>query len=158
MNKFFIFVVLAILLLSPAFLSKLLKAPEEENTIFSMPLSTVTIGQTIIAVAIADTHETRRKGLSDLLALQDGHGLFFAFPSSGTYGIWMKDMQFSIDIAWLDEKLQIIDVARDIAPETYPAAFYPKAPARYILELPAGFLKAHRIEIGNTAMVEVRQL
>ena len=36
-----------------------------------------------------------------------------------------------------------------VSPETYPEAFAPPAPARYVLELPAGFVEEYTLGIGD---------
>ena len=62
-----------------------------------------------IAVEVAATAETRSKGLSGRGSLEEGTGMLFIFDSPAQYGFWMKDMNFAIDIVWIDEKFHIVD-------------------------------------------------
>ena len=71
--------------------------------------------------------------------------MLFVLDTPSIQGVWMKDMEFSIDIIWIDENKKIITIARDVAPVTYPQVFYPTELAKYILEVPAGFAATHGV-------------
>lgn len=75
--------------------------------------------------------------------------MLFVFDKEDTWGIWMKDMQFAIDIIWADRTGTIITIARNVTPDTYPQAFYASEPrAIYVLEVPAGFTERQGIAEG----------
>ena len=38
--------------------------------------------------------------------------MLFIFSQPDFYPFWMKDMKFPIDIIWLDENLQIINIEK----------------------------------------------
>lgn len=103
-----------------------------------------------ITVEVVESPEDRTKGLSGRQNLADNRGMLFVFEeSSQEHCIWMKDMQFSIDIVWLNEKKEVVYLRDNVSPETYPEAFCPDSPAKYVLELPAG--KAEKLEIVRNA-------
>lgn len=93
------------------------------------------IGEHELQVEAADTDAERTLGLSGRNELSEDRGLLFVFPTSGNHGIWMKDMNFPIDIIWLDEDKKVVHIEREVRPETFPYVFYPKAPAKYVLEV-----------------------
>lgn len=132
-------------------ISLFLNTPTRKNTVFNNPLSSFSIGTGELRIAIADTSQTRRLGLSHLPSLKEKHGLLFVFPKPDLHGIWMKDMLFPIDIIWLDENLTVIDLFVDVSPETYPKTFHPRLPARYVLETNAGFSEKYDVEVGSRA-------
>ncbi|MBI2617975.1 DUF192 domain-containing protein [Candidatus Kaiserbacteria bacterium] len=138
----------AALLLSASFFAAV---SQSENTIFHTTLSTFSIGTTNIEIAIADTPQARRLGLSHLSSLREKQGLLFVFPKSDFHGIWMKDMLFPIDIIWLDENLHVVDLSLNVSPDTYPKTFHPKSPARYVLEVNAGFSEKYDVAVGSRA-------
>lgn len=109
----------------------------------------VHIGGTAVQVEVAGTPALRERGLSGHAPLGAGEGMLFVFEQDGMWGIWMKDMAFAIDIVWADASGTITTIYRSVSPDTYPNVFYPSAPARYVLELPAGFTAAHGIEEGE---------
>ncbi len=116
-------------------------------------ISSVTIGTSTITVEVADTPASRSLGLSGRASLADGSGLLFIFDTAGDWGFWMKDMQFSIDILFIDAEGTVSTVHSDVSPQTYqqnpPQVFHPRAPALYVLEVPAGYAKAHNINEGS---------
>lgn len=87
---------------------------------------------------MANTDVLRAQGLSGRAALAAGEGMLFVFERSDYWGIWMKDMRFSIDIVWLDEEGRVVGLEAEAAPGSYPDVFVPPLRARYVLELPAG--------------------
>lgn len=101
------------------------------------------IGGETINLEIADTSAKQAKGLSGRASLFPDQGMLFVFPEVGFHNFWMKDMNFPIDIIWLDANYKIVSIKGNVAPESYPETFAPSAPALYVLELPAGFAKAH---------------
>ena len=153
MNRFFIVGFFILSLIGFAGTS-IIPLKEGENTIFKTPLKTISLGSAVIEVAIADNQETRRKGLSYLSSLPSKTGLLFVFSESDTHGIWMKDMQFPIDIIWMDEELRVVDIHQNISPDTYPTSFHPKVPARFALEVEAGFSSEYDIRIGSVCTFE----
>ncbi len=110
---------------------------------------TIHIGGTQVSAEIADTDMARVEGLSGRTGLTDGTGLLMIFDTDGTPGIWMKDMKFAIDIVWIDKAGSVVTVAPSVGPETYPSVYYPDAPSRYVLEVPAGFSDIHNLKVGD---------
>lgn len=120
-----------------------------------IPGREIQVGGVTLVVEVVDTLATRQHGLSGRDSLPENHGMLFVFEREGVWGIWMKDMQFSLDIIWADSEGDIITITRDVSPETYPAVFYPaRAEARYVLELPAGYTKTHGIVEGMQIVLE----
>ncbi len=61
----------------------------------------------------------------------------------------MKDMRFSIDILWLSADGVVVHMAQNVSPSTYPQSFVPTKPARYVLEVLAGYAMEHGVAIGD---------
>lgn len=115
--------------------------------------NTLTIGNTTIQVEIADTDAERTLGLSGRESLAENTGLLFVFETEGYHGIWMKEMNFPIDIAWLDKNKKIIHIEHNVAPETYPKVFNPPSPDLFVLETNAGVFQKFNIGVGDTAQL-----
>lgn len=103
---------------------------------------------------IADEPDKRRKGLSKLDELPIGEGLLFVFERNGEYAFWMKDMNFPIDIIWIDDNKKIIDIAENAVPEPGKndndlTIYSPKSDSRYILEINAGLSSLNNLQIGD---------
>ena len=109
----------------------------------------VHVGEATFRVDIADTREKRGLGLSGRPQLADGEGMLFVFPSSGKYPFWMKDMNFPLDIIWIDEHHTIVYIAPFLTPESYPTAYAPEGNAQYVLEVSAGTAAAKGMVVGE---------
>ncbi|MBP6857738.1 MAG: DUF192 domain-containing protein [Candidatus Pacebacteria bacterium] len=107
--------------------------------------TTISISGVKIPVTIADTDEQREQGLSNTQYLEPNTGKLFVFNNPGDYGFWMKDMNYPIDIIWIDKNTKIIGISKDLRPETYPEIFYPPSEVVYVLEVNAGFSTANDI-------------
>lgn len=106
-----------------------------------------------LKVTVAATPEARKLGLSGTKSLRENHGLLFAFDTTEKHGIWMKDMEFSIDIFWLNEQLRIVHVEERVSPSSYPEVFTPDTPARYVLETQAGYREQFSLEEGDQLQI-----
>lgn len=120
------------------------KNPTKETQIFK-------INDQSLAVEIADSEPERVRGLSGREALPEDAGLLFVFEQEGFHGIWMKEMRFPIDIAWLDREKKIIHIETEVSVETYPKIFNAAAPSLYVLEAAAGVFEKMKIKIGERA-------
>jgi uncharacterized membrane protein (UPF0127 family) len=107
-----------------------------------------------ILVRVADTEKTRELGLSNFKSLPSDQGMLFVFPHPDTYGFWMKDMNFPIDIVWIDQNGIIIDRVINADPSSYPRTFIPKATALYVLEIPANSAGQYGLIIGTSVIIK----
>lgn len=110
---------------------------------------TVSVGDILFHVDIADTKEKRAQGLSGRALLPDGEGMLFVFDTPGKYPFWMKDMNFALDILWIDEHKTIVHIIPFLTPQSYPTAYASERNAQYVLELPAGTTATKGIEVGE---------
>lgn len=102
-----------------------------------------------IRVEIADSMMERTTGLSGREKLESVNGLLFVFPEADFHAIWMKDMRFPIDIIWISEDLRVVDIDRNVSPDTYPELFRPQEPAMYVLETNARYVDTFGIQVGD---------
>jgi len=119
------------------------------STVSQMP--TISLKGTTLRVTLATTTADRERGLGGRTGLASDEGMLFVFDTDGLYAFWMKDMKFSIDMVWLSSDGTVVYMAKNVSPDTYPAAFTPDTPARYVLELPAGWADAHGLKVGDKA-------
>jgi uncharacterized membrane protein (UPF0127 family) len=110
----------------------------------------VSIGDAISYAQVADTDSSREKGLSGSKPLAENESMLFVFDVPSRWGMWMKDMHYSLDIVWLDSSKKIVHTEQHIAPDTYPKAFLPQKDAQYVVELPAGYIQRHSVMVGQT--------
>lgn len=92
----------------------------------------------IIRAFQATSTVDQEKGLGDRDRLPIDEGMLFEFPEQGSYGFWMKDMRFPLDMVWIDAGKKVVAVDSNIATDTYPSVILPPSPVSYVLEMDAG--------------------
>lgn len=112
-------------------------------------LAEVVIAGKTLSVIVADTEATQAKGLSGRKSLKPNEGMLFIFPKPGFYEFWMKDMKIPIDIIWFDVERSVVDVWENAIPDSYPRVYTPRAEAKYVLEVEAGFFAEHLMKAGD---------
>src|SRR6266550_5987392 len=109
----------------------------------------MSVGDKVVYARLANNDSERTRGLSGSSQLADDQAMLFVFDQDGRWGVWMKDMRYSLDILWLDSGKKVVDIAQNVSPNTYPTVFSPKNNARYVVELPAGFTDQHQVSVGQ---------
>jgi uncharacterized membrane protein (UPF0127 family) len=99
---------------------------------------------------VAATAQAQEKGLGDIASMPKNSGMLFWFTDDQTRCFWMKDMRFSLDIIWLDASRRITHIEPALSPKTYPNAFCPAEPARYVIELNSGEAAGAGLRNGET--------
>jgi uncharacterized membrane protein (UPF0127 family) len=115
-------------------------------------IKSINIAGKEVKVDLALNYEEHKRGLSGRESLKEGEGRLFIFGSEGIYSFWMKDMNFLIDIIWIDKNLKVVYVKENALPESYPESFSPEEKAEYVLEVPAGFSKKNNFKIGDAVV------
>jgi len=101
----------------------------------NLPSTTFFYPNGSLKVFIANDNASREQGLSDVSVLPQGEGELFVFDNPGLYGFWMKNMNFPLDMIWIDSNKVITDITTDARPDSYPNIFMPTAPVKYVLEI-----------------------
>ena len=118
---------------------------------YCAPTPQACFGFACVNVDVVNTPKDMERGLSGRKELGNDQGMLFIFESAGDYSFWMKDMNFNLDIIWLNEKLQVVDIKEKFAPCTPQSCpiYTPQAAARYVLEVNADYCQKHGIKLGH---------
>lgn len=120
------------------------------------PPTSMWLGDGIFRTKLALNNNDRTKGLSRLNKLDSDQALLMAYPSEGKWGIWMKDMNFPIDVVWLDKNKKVIFLVKNALPEDSTTVSYkPDTLAKYVVELPAGTVDDKSITTKNSAVFQI---
>ena len=101
-----------------------------------------------LSLSIANTNESRSKGLMFQSSLKKNHGMIFIWPSSKKQCMWMKNTFFPISVAYIDAQGEIIDIY-DMVPLSNASVCSSK-PLPYALEVNKGWFNDNNINIGDT--------
>jgi len=102
-----------------------------------------------IKVDLALTDDARVKGLSGRVGLPLDQGMLFVFDRPDKYFFWMKDMNFPIDMIWINENMKIVHIEKKVEPSSYPSSFGPKENTKYVLEVVSGFSSENNLKEGG---------
>lgn len=111
------------------------------------------IGSTSVQASVADSLPERIKGLSNTPYLPEGVVKLFVFGAAGEHAIWMKDMNYALDIIWVAKEGEIVHIEEHVAPDTFPDSFASPVPAWYVIEANAGFVESNTIAIGDQVVL-----
>ncbi len=103
-------------------------------------------------ISVMRSQSELEKGLSGTNSLPEGEAMVFAFPRDSKWGIWMKDMNYPIDIVWLNSDREVVYLVKNAQPSSYPTTIYtPSTASRYVIELPSGTIERTGITVGDPA-------
>jgi uncharacterized membrane protein (UPF0127 family) len=88
------------------------------------------------------------QGLSNVVKLPRNQGMLFVFEKPDTYGFWMRDMNFGLDIVYLHNGL-VVDLKENILASTFPQIFYPISAVDAVIELSVGEIMKSEVRIGD---------
>ena len=104
-----------------------------------------------IPVEVADTVEKRSLRLGKRSGLENGWGMLFVFEKRKQHGFWMKDMQFPLDIIWLDNH-RIVHILRNVQPAKsgiIPLVMTPPVSGNFVLEIDSGRADELKLQVGQ---------
>lgn len=118
----------------------------------------VTIQNHSFSVFEAKTEKEKQIGLSARTSIADTQGMIFIFDKPDTYGFWMKNMKFSIDIIYLKDK-KIVTIFPSVPfpkdPTEELKIYTPSEPADTVLEFKAGTAQKYNFKVGDSATISL---
>lgn len=115
-----------------------------------VPSRKICIRNICLEAEVADSEPLRMRGLMMRESLPEGRGMLFILDEEGLYSFWMKNMNFALDIIWIDALKKIVDIDENVQPCIgYCHPLVPVSPAKYVLEVNPGFAKKNGIKIGD---------
>ena len=117
-------------------------------------MGTVQLDDKLLQVYIADTDPRRMRGLmfETESFLSDDKGMLFVFDEPGNRSMWMKNMQFHLDIIWFSENGNVVSIEKNVPPCITPVEVMSCKSvgvsadnAKYVLELTSGYVDEYSI-------------
>jgi hypothetical protein len=116
-----------------------------------LPEVDITIGDVNITVEVADEEAERHLGLMHRDSIPDGRGMIFIFPSEDNLSFYMRSTRVDLDLAYARADGTIFQIERMTAYDLRSVTS--REPAKYALEVPAGFLSRSGIRAGDKLMI-----
>ncbi len=122
---------------------------EKERSYLCPAPGVLLLNSTAFTLTLARTPGEWEQGLSGKEKLKENEGMLFVFPDSAVREFWMKDMNFALDIIWIDSAWKVLDTAENATPESYPNIFRSPDGVKYVLEVNAGTAEHLRVFPGS---------
>lgn len=123
-------------------------APPDGKPQTGLPTITLKAGVQNVRADIANTEATRQLGLMFRKKMGVLEGMLFVFPEIGYHAMWMRNTLIPLSVAYMDERGTILSI-HEMQPLS-EVAHQSAGPARYALEMNAGWFGANRINVGDT--------
>ena len=112
-----------------------------------LPVVQLNAGMYLIRAEVAADFGSRAQGLMYRKAMPSNAGMLFVFEQPGEQCMWMKNTLIPLSVAFMDEEGRIINI-EEMAPQTLDS-HCARRPARYALEMNAGWFSARGIKPGT---------
>ena len=115
----------------------------------------VRIGSLEFVVEVAADSDTQIKGLSGRESLDAGTGMLFVFENEKRFRFWMRGMEISLDMIWINSECRVVDVSENVPPPERDTPlkdlprYSPESPAKYVLEINGGESSDRGLLIGD---------
>jgi hypothetical protein len=121
-------------------------SPDEiPPALLGRPLAIAEIGDLELRVAVADTADSRRRGLRNVGDFGGVEGMVFVYDAPTETSFYMKDVLVPLDIAFVDADGTVLEVLTMALCTADPCPTYPSpAPFVWAIETPAGELEGIR--------------
>lgn len=112
-----------------------------------LPVIRLNAGIHVINAEVANTFETRARGLMYRKALGPNQGMLFVFPRLERHCMWMKNTPLPLSVAFIDDDGEVVSLS-EMAPHTENSHCAAR-PARFALEMSKGWFESKGIRAGG---------
>lgn len=111
--------------------------------------ATLSVSNRQYLLEVVSTTQDKISGLSGRSSLPQDRGMLFVYDRESVRCFWMKDMNFPLDIIWLNRNREVVHIERNLSQDTYPKTFCPEQDAMYVIELNANEVERAGIDEGD---------
>lgn len=110
------------------------------------------LGGKILPIELAVSREQLSYGLMNRTLLPENYGMLFIFDKEEPRSFWMKNTFVDLSIGFFDKNKKLVDIqdmkaVKSVMEET--ESYFSKHPAMYALEVPSGWFKKNKINLGE---------
>ncbi len=103
----------------------------------------------VYQIEVADTYDSRRKGLMYRKYIALDHGMLFIFEKAKYVQMWMKNTELNLDIIFVNNSGIITQIIRNASPMS-EKIYSSNIEVKYVLEFPSNGKDVSLIEVGNS--------
>lgn len=111
-----------------------------------------------VKAEVAETPAEKQQGLMFRTSLPEDAGMLFVFDSDQPLTFWMMNTIIALDGIFISSSMRVVFVAENLKPCPpdpcqNPQTFSTPVPARFVLEVNAGFAARHGIRTGTEVAI-----
>jgi uncharacterized protein len=130
--------------------------PHDTGKAPTLRSGTVTFADTAatrITVEIAEKDQDRQRGLMFRTSMPESHGMIFWFEEKSNHAFWMHNTCIPLDMLYLDDDGLIVGIEEN-TPTLSDSTFEVGCESKYVLEVNAGWTRAHGVTAGQKVKIE----
>ncbi len=104
-------------------------------------------------IEVAENDHDRQRGLMYRTRMADEHGMIFTFAEKDDHTFWMHNTCISLDMLFIDDDGLIVGI-EESTPTMSDDTFSVGCSSKYVLELNAGWTRAHGVTAGQKVKLE----
>lgn len=112
-------------------------------------------GGAVIQAELVSSMQDLQHGLMYVTSLPENQGMLFDMGSTGNYQFWMHDTCIPLDMIFADADGWIVGIVEN-APALDDTPRGVDCPSRYVLEVNAGWSRAHGVKAGQPMTIPGR--
>ena len=123
-----------------------------DTHIVKLKTEKIKVGSLTVLAEIADTPDSRERGLMYRKSMGANEGMLFVFEYPQPMAFWMKNTLIPLSIGYFDQSGRLLDthemtpaVTGAVQPKTYPST----GDAKYALEMNKGWFTKHGVKVGS---------
>jgi uncharacterized membrane protein (UPF0127 family) len=129
------------------------KDPEKPGPLRTGKVSFEGDKPTTITVEIAEKEHDRERGLMYRKSMGDDHGMIFWFEDKSNHAFWMHNTCIPLDMLYIDDDGLIVGIEEN-TPTMSDDTFEVGCDSKYVLEVNAGWTRAHGVRAGQRVRIE----
>lgn len=151
--------VVAVLIIVAGVGGAFILTPQQAGTVDRVDVTLKDNGSSVATVnaSVANTRSERVIGLSKHDSLAEGKGMLFVHGETTEQTYVMRDMEFPIDIVFIDSSCEITTIHSADAPAANETGeeskYHYSGQAKYVLEVPDGYA-TERVEAGDAVEID----
>lgn len=106
-----------------------------------------------VTVEIANTEESRQRGLMYRTKMADDHGMIFLFNERTNHTFWMHNTCISLDMMFIDEDGVIVGI-EESTPTMNDSTFEVGCASKFVLEVNAGWSRKNGVMPGQRVEIQ----
>ncbi len=103
---------------------------------------------TKIEIEIAETPEKQAQGLMYRNKMREDRGMLFIFDRDDYRSFWMKNTVIPLDMIFVNSEFKIVTIRKNTTPFDV-SSYTSTKPAKYVVEVNAGFCDKYGIKTGD---------